>query len=245
MAEAQVTEARVEAMMTGFQVRVDGMFASMQQTYERRLGEVQTEMSKDLRQEFIDTQQASSDQVVTMQKTMSDDLRNEFAKSQAEFQEKLNSLTTLIGDTITTKFDDADQKFDEATQAEHDKLVKLTKDVSTAIESVNGLNVQKLAELDDFGKNFGLLRTDYMSVRAELFKVVPMAYAVRDEQLKLKSYTSDNLLGHWQAIQALQAGGPGAGGGGVGQGGPRTKGLEVRIPEPKNWSLDILKDGDT
>ena len=196
MAEAQVTEARVEAMLTGLQVRVDGMFANMQQTYERRLGEVQNEMSKDLRQEFLDTQQTSSDQVATLQKSMSDDLRNEFAKSQAEFQDKLTSLTKLIGDTITDKFDDADQKFDEAIRSEHDKLVKLTKDVGTAIASVNGLNVQKVAELDDFIKNFILMREDYINLRTEynglkLNEVVPMSYAIRD------SASRSPRIGRW------------------------------------------------
>ena len=227
---AAVTEARVAEMIAEVQQSMSNdlraEFAATQKAAESRLLEVQTEMSKDIKKEFMDTQEQGSIRMLDIQTSMSVDLRNEFAKTQADYAARLENLASGIDAAIRTKFAEADKAFNDAIEAERAAYTATVEELTTSWQLVhNG----KLNEVADAMKNLEKIQTSHVALSADY---------VEHKKTAIEAFTN-----HWGLLQQLMRDAPLNNG--DNRGAPRaSKSLEVRVPDPRNWVLDVLKDGD-
>ena len=237
-----MTEERVTAMIAEAQARMTDAirleFTSTQQVAEGRLGEVQQAMSSDIRKEFKDSQ----DQAIRRVEELQEKSINEFAKTNADFRTKLESFTTLIDKTLLDKFDAADKKFNEAIDFDRKAIAKAIDDLKAQWELVHAIDGLEITSATDFMKegkemltNFYEMRTSYVSWAMPMLKHLETDYGGFQVQ------TREALRNHWDKIQQYVGNGPAQS---SSSGGRPSKGLDIRVPDPRNWSLDVLNNGD-
>ena len=214
-------------------------------------------------------EQLVTDRVATMQVAMSNDLRAEFEATQAKMQTSLNQLSAAVDTGVTQKFKDADENQNTKFQEANAKFAAEQKEVRDLVDELKkkwdlvqdgSLKVlgDRLAEKETedvarINQVAAVFRNEVQHVNDQLNIWKP---SVESGQQNLDRYMKEmhaKLMEQQQLIdRVLGAGGiaspPGIGGSDAGTGfspqGRRGKGLEVRIPDPRNWALDVLQNGD-
>jgi hypothetical protein len=200
---------------------------------------------------------------------MSVDLRAEFEASQARMRTSLEQLSSATDTAVSlkfseasasqnTKFQEANAKFAEEQKEVRDLVDELQKkwdlvqdgQLKALGDRLAEKETEDLARINHVAKVF---RSEVQHVNDQLNVWKP---SVESSHQELNGYMKEmhgKLMEQQQLIdRVLGAGGiaspPGFGGSDVGPGfspqGRRGKGLEVRIPDPRNWALDVLQNGD-
>jgi hypothetical protein len=236
--------------------------ARVAELIQAAIGSLQQTMSAALRAEFGATAVAAESRLMQVQTEMSADLRREFETTREAFEERVRALTNSIDVTISKKFDAADEIFKAQTvgqqKALEHSITELTeawsrvdsghvKTLSEALEAKTTEDEERLQHVKDILEDSFEKFKDKFDVHPAKFSELP-AWKVQVEKMLVNADTA--LAKHWNLIDpALSAFRHPVGGNdddlGADSSRPRrSRGLDVRVQDPRNWSLDVLNDGD-
>ena len=199
------------------------------------IGEVQTAMSKSLRDEFTATLQEVDTRIGAVQKAMSEDIRKEFEATRQTVLERLEAVTGMIETTVSSKFDQADEAF----KAERDAMHAVVRELKEAWEMADNEIVRELSQsLADKAEE------DRVRIQTVATAFGGQITELRNEQIGWRQHVDQAISSHDNVLNAHRS----DGGGGEGQAPQGTsrppRGLDVRVPDPRQWVLDVLKDGN-